>query len=84
MNGHTDVVDMEEKGEIELVDNEFVPMDWQDMQARDQEEMDAHAEAEEQIKTEIKNDAIFEEEKEKRAGFFNTSYEDEIKERKND
>ena len=84
MNGHTDVVDMEEKGEIELIDNEFVPMNWQDVQARDQEEMDAHAEAETQIKAELKKRLAKYNEDDIETGFFNTSYKDEIKERKND
>ena len=56
MKGSREVLEMEENGEIEFNENTqcYEEFDWQDAQTQDQQEM--------------KNDAIYEEERERRAG----------------
>ena len=89
MKGSREVVEMEDTGEIKLIettpncdmgwvytrvhDNNLVSItghEYVPVEPVDQEEIDAHEEAEKQIAEEMKNDAIFEEEKERRAGLF--------------
>lgn len=56
MKGSREVIEMEENGEIEHTEHGYVPVDWEEKQRKDMEE--------------IRNDALYDEEKERRAGFF--------------
>ena len=56
MKGSREVIEMEENGEIEQTEHGYVPVDWEEKQRQDMEE--------------IRNDALYDEEKERRAGFF--------------
>ena len=57
MKGSREVVEMEDTGQIWYNnDDNLVPVDWQEQQKLDEEEM--------------QRDAIYQEEKERRAGFF--------------
>ncbi len=56
MKGSREVIEMEENGEIELTEHGYVPVNWEEQQRKDMEE--------------IRNDALYDEEKERRAGFF--------------
>lgn len=55
MKGSREVLEMEENGEIELTDEGYFPVSLQEQQARDMHEM------------EMRNDALYQEEKERRA-----------------
>ncbi len=58
MKGSRDVIEMEENGEIEFNENTgcYEPTNWTDIQTKDM--------------LEIRNDAMYQEERERRAGFF--------------
>ena len=62
MKGSREVVEMEDTGQIWYnKDDNLIPVDWQEQQRLDEEEIS---------KEEMQRDAIYQEEKERRAGFF--------------
>ena len=66
MKGSREVVEMEDTGEIYYISDgihydDLVPVDWQEQQRLDEKEI---------AEQEIKNDAIYEKEQKRRAGFF--------------
>lgn len=65
MKGSREVLEMEEKGEIVFNENTqcYEPVDWQEQQRQDREEM--------------KNDAIYEEERERRAGLHDLDWKNQ-------
>ena len=70
MNGHTDVIQMEEDGEVVFNKDTgcYEPISQEWLEHQFDNEIDN--EIDNQIAEEMQNDAIYEEEKERRAGFF--------------